>query len=424
MIQENNAEINYGRILKIALDIAERMLVNGTEVGRVEDSIARICRAYGAVRVDALTITTSIIVTIETPDGECVTQTRRIEDRSNDLLRIEALNRLSREICTKKPDTEWISKKLEQIDEMRRLPWFVSLIAYLSVGSSFAVFFGGTWRDAIAALLASFVIFAFDRLAGNLKANKIVYTLIVSLVAGIICVYTVRFGIGQNLDFIMIGTIMLLIPGMAITGAIEDLLVGDTITGLLRLCESILTACAIAAGFVFATYICQSMDLLNVGNSSIDPIIQLAMAVLSALGFAVKLGMKRPSRLIAASFAGLFGWGSYLICAHLGADGFTSCFVASAVGALYSQVMARVLRAPATVFLVPAVIPLVPGRALYYTMSNALQGNSVTAESWAATTAAEALAIAFGMVAILFAVGVIVTVIRRRKIRKKIYKIK
>ena len=87
--------VNYGKVLKTALDIGERMLVNGTEVGRVEDSISRICRAYGAVRVDALTITSSIIVTIETPDGECLTQTRRIEDRSSDLLRIEALSRLA-----------------------------------------------------------------------------------------------------------------------------------------------------------------------------------------------------------------------------------------------------------------------------------------------------------------------------------------
>ena len=410
--------VNYGKILKIALDIGERMLVNGTEVGKVEESISRICHAYGAVRVDVLTITTSIIATIETPDGECVTQTRRISDRSNDLLRMEALNRLSRDICENKPDTDYIASRLSQIDGMKKMRWYVLLFAYLLVGSSFAVFFGGTWRDAVASVFAATLIFVFDRLAVMLKSNKIVYTLLVSILAGTLCVASVRLGIGQNLDFIMIGAIMLLIPGMAMTGAVEDLLVGDTITGLLRLCEAILTTCAIAAGFVFATYICQSMYLLNIGQSEINSLVQLFMAVLSAIGFALKLGMKRPSRLLTAAFAGLVGWGAYLLAELVGCDGFASCFIAAAAGAFYAQIMARFLRAPATVFIVPAVIPLVPGRALYYTVSNALQGNSVASEMWGTTTIVEALAIAFGMVAVLFAFSAVTAVIRRRRIRK------
>lgn len=410
--------VNYGKVLKTALDIGERMLVNGTEVGRVEDSISRICRAYGAVRVDALTITSSIIVTIETPDGECLTQTRRIEDRSSDLLRIEALSRLSREVCENKPDTDLISRRLAEIDGMQKMRWYVLLFAYVLVGASFSVFFGGTWRDAIASVFASSTVFVLDRVALMLKSNKVVYMLLLSIITGAICVMSVHVGIGENLDFIMIGVIMLLIPGMAITGAIEDLLVGDTITGLLRLCESILTACAIAAGFAFATYACQSTDLLNIGKANIIPWVQLVMAILSAFGFALKLGMKRPSRLLAGAVAGLVGWGAYLLAELVGCDGFASCFIASAAGSVYAQIMARVLRAPSTVFLVPAIIPLVPGRALYYTVSNMLQGNSALSELWGESTAIEALAIALGIVAVIITVGSIMAIVRRARIKK------
>ena len=52
----------------------------------------------------------------------------------------------------------------------------------------------------------------------------------------------------------MIGDIMLLIPGLALTNAIRDILMGDTISGLLRMCESILWAGALACGFIAAIW--------------------------------------------------------------------------------------------------------------------------------------------------------------------------
>ena len=98
-------------------------------------------------------------------------------------------------------------------------------------------------------------------------------------------------------------------------------------------------------------------------------------------------------------------------------DGIAS-FCAAAVGAAYSQIMARVLRAPAPIFLVPAIIPLVPGCALYYTMSNVLYGYTEIAAEWGRTTVIEALAIALGMVSVLLAVGGIVAILRRVRLKR------
>ncbi|MBQ8388079.1 MAG: threonine/serine exporter family protein [Clostridia bacterium] len=416
-IQPN--EKNYGRILKCAMSVGEQMLISGTDVNRVEDSIVRMCRAYGAVRVDVLSITSSIITTIETPEGDCITQTRRITSRTNDLMRIEALNRLSRRICETRPTMDEIDAELKKISTMKPLRWYFAALAAIIVASSFTVFFGGTWRDAIAAGLAGIVVFAFERAVSHVKNNKIVFNLLASILGGAFSVGTVRIGLGENLDFIMIGVIMLLIPGMAMTGAIEDLLMGDTITGLLRLCESVIAACAIAAGFAVATYVCGATELINLSSKG-DPhkLVQLAMALISALGFALKLGMKRPTRLTAAAIGGLIGWGAYLLAAYLGCNDFAACFIAAAAGALYSQIMARTMHATATVFLVPAVIPLVPGRALYYTLSSMLHGRPDLVSGWGSTTALEALAIALGMVAVLVVVSGIMTVKRQLLLRK------
>lgn len=60
-------------LINFVLDIGEQMLISGAEVNRVEDSITRMCSAYGAKRVNVLTITSSIILTVRMLDGELYT---------------------------------------------------------------------------------------------------------------------------------------------------------------------------------------------------------------------------------------------------------------------------------------------------------------------------------------------------------------
>jgi uncharacterized membrane protein YjjB (DUF3815 family) len=132
----------------------------------------------------------------------------------------------------------------------------------------------------------------------------------------------------------------------------------------------------------------------------------------------MKLGMKRPLRLLTAGIGGFIGWGAYLLAALILND-FFSCLIAATVGAIYAQIMARVMRAPAAVFLIPAVIPLVPGRALYYTISSAMHAEPELMSRWGTTAALEALAIALGMVLVILAVGAIKSISRKIKNRKK-----
>ena len=82
-----------------AMEIGEKMLTSGAEVGRVEDSIRRICMAYGAKRVDVFSITSCIIATVYGEAFDACTQTRRVAEMKNNLHMLDELNRLSRRIC-------------------------------------------------------------------------------------------------------------------------------------------------------------------------------------------------------------------------------------------------------------------------------------------------------------------------------------
>ena len=90
-------------------------------------------------------------------------------------------------------------------------------------------------------------------------------------------------------------------------------------------------------------------------------------AFLACLAFAGIFEVKKPRILLLSSLTGAAGWAVYILAAPLG-DVVLRSLVATLVLALLSEVLSRVLKAPATIFLIVGIIPLVPGGGLYYTM--------------------------------------------------------
>ena len=88
------------QILTCAINIGEQLLINGAEISRVEDTISRICSAYGVRQSHIFSIASCIIVSLETSDGEWITQTRRILNYGTNMYKLDRLNNLSRKICS------------------------------------------------------------------------------------------------------------------------------------------------------------------------------------------------------------------------------------------------------------------------------------------------------------------------------------
>lgn len=138
-------------------------------------------------------------------------------------------------------------------------------------------------------------------------------------------------------------------------------------------------------------------------------LIQLLTAFLGALGFAILFGVLRRCLLIAAA-GGMLTWGLYLAMdAWLHVE-FLSCLAAATFAVLFSELLARRLKLPATMFIAPAIIPLVPGGTLYYAMSFAVHGELEQARSYGMRALLSALAIAGGIS--------LVTVLRELRTRR------
>jgi uncharacterized membrane protein YjjP (DUF1212 family) len=241
--------MNYHKLLQAILDIAEEMLACGAEVARVEDSIERMCSAYGCTRINAFIITSNIQVTFVSPDDEIITQIRRLVRNNVNLDRLDYLNDLSRYICSNRPSLEELTKKYDDVMNRRQpSPWFEYFGAMI-VASSFALFFGGSVFDGVFAAIVGAVINFVKKRLSKYEKNDLALVFITSMVAGFVSLIPSILSIGVNTDTIMIGGIMLLIPGIALTNSIRDMLTGDIGSGLLRFADALLMALVIACGF-------------------------------------------------------------------------------------------------------------------------------------------------------------------------------
>lgn len=125
-------------------------------------------------------------------------------------------------------------------------------------------------------------------------------------------------------------------------------------------------------------------------------IIQLVTAFLGSLGFSLMFGL-RTQHLFSASLGGLFSWGIYLAVFSLNKNVFIACLIASIFAMIYSEFIARRHKSPATLFIIPSIVPLVPGSSLYYAMSYAVMEDMKNAKVYGHQTLIWVLAIAAGI---------------------------
>lgn len=245
------------KLLSFALDIGEQMLVSGAEIGRVEDSLKRICSAYECKRVDVFTITSSIVLTLTDENNTSITGTRRIERYSTDLDRLHKLNDLSRKICSDKPSLTYIENELLKIESEKPYNILVQCLACALIAGAFTIFFGGKLLDGIASAIIGAVLKLVVYATNKTKVNMVFANVVCAAIASFLAFMCVKIGFGGAADKIIIGNIMLLIPGIALTNSIRDIISGDIMSGMLRFCEAIVIALAIATGYILIAVMCK-----------------------------------------------------------------------------------------------------------------------------------------------------------------------
>lgn len=251
-------EEELNKILGIAMEVGNAILQCGGEVRRVEDAISRICTAYGCTDSDVFSLTSEIVATASYGTVRH-TQSKRIHYYSYNLKQLEEINALSREICRLTPEPDEVHGRIVAILKSSQINPLKKYIGFALAATSFTIFFGGQWVDALASLMVASVIFIIEHYIKKEKINQLAYTITASFIAGLVAI-GINAAVGSlDLNAVIIGNVMLMIPGVSFTNGVRDLLGGDIAAGFLRISESVLISVAIAAGF--------ALPLLMIGGA-------------------------------------------------------------------------------------------------------------------------------------------------------------
>ena len=190
--------MDYNRIVQEILNIGEELLKSGAEIFRVEDSLYRMCRSYGFVRSDVYASQINIQMTVETPEGEIITQIRYIEMTSPHYDKLDQLNNLSRYVCANTPKQAEIHERYEKIAKSKVLAFPLMVLAQIVSGTSFAIFFGGGRNDAIVAVFASAAMALTGYWIGKQEKNPMIYNLVLAFVTEMVILLAEKMGINQD----------------------------------------------------------------------------------------------------------------------------------------------------------------------------------------------------------------------------------
>lgn len=428
-IDNSESERTYfDKVLAVAIEVGCGLLSCGCPVGRVELAVEYICNAYGAAAVSVSTFPSMIIAGVRIADGSQVSQLKRVYSISNNFAKMEAYNQLSRDICAKKYP---VDQAAELVSALRTSHNPSKLITALSAGigaAAFTVFYGGSLIDAIPGGLVgglmAYLSCIFARLAFNSYARTFMLSLIGGVLSTFLCWLITLTGLTCHLSTVMMGTIMIVIPGLLLCNAIRDLFSGDTYSGTSELLNAIITTLAIVAGYGISMFISSTFmaDVPIDKRAGLeDYLYRIISCFIGTTAFTVFFGGSFK-RLIPSAIDAMVTFGVYLIMEAFVGETLLNMLVATAVAAILSEVFARTIKAPAIIFFVPGVIIFVPGRTLYLTVNALISGEWSSAMSSGGEMGKTLLGIVIGLIVITILFNLISPTFHSKYLRKRVGK--
>ncbi|MCI8639376.1 MAG: threonine/serine exporter family protein [Coprococcus sp.] len=390
--------MNYELLLNEILNIGKELLKSGAEIDRVEDSIYRMVESYQVKQCNVFAIQSNIQVTVELPDGHFITQIRRIHRVGNNYERLDHLNDLSRYISRNTPPVDEIREKYKEIMERKQQPVYLSYLSTVMGGIGFAVYFGCDFTDIMVGIVVCAAVEAYlGDILGKREQNLVVYNIVIAFLSAVAVFFAFRLGLGHHPNRIVLGLNMVLVSGLGVTNGIRDVLNRSYLSGILNVLNACLGAVGIACGTGLAIILFKgNMDAQYVSPSAL---IQIIGCGVGSLGFALMFKASVRHSLV-AGLGALLNYGSYLVVLHFQGSNFLAVLVSAALVAVFAYIMSRIYKAPSTIFLTTAILPMVPGSALFYMMYGLTQADYGMAKEQVVLIGEICLAIAFGFLVV------------------------
>lgn len=243
------------RILRTAGEAARMTLQYGGGANRAEDVYTRICCAFGEKDAQISAVSTSLSVSLSA-DGYCYSTVFRVKRRGVDLSKLNSINHISRGLTSGEITLEKAQEMLAEIEASAGNKGIVTVTAAGFSSAFFTLLFGGSLTDfAIAFAIGAFIsyILSFFEKAGTYSfVNNLLGGILDAGIAIPVSAALISAGLSSQPDAVIIGGMMPLLPGLAMTNAIRDTISGDYVSGTASFMEALSMAVALAAGAAFS----------------------------------------------------------------------------------------------------------------------------------------------------------------------------
>ncbi|RAW61035.1 threonine/serine ThrE exporter family protein [Faecalibacterium hattorii] len=232
------------RIMDFIMAAGQTLLENGAEVFRVQQTMEIMARSFHLREFHVYVLTNGIFASAGTAE---ISEVRNVPTRTTHLGRVAAVNQLSRQIAAGGVTIDEAESRLVQAKGIPFPKDRVQLAAGPSGAFCFALIFGGTLRSALAAAVAGLAASAYLLFCGRHGVGGGFKTISTASLITLICILSCHL-LRTEASHAIIGTLMILTPGIAFTMGIRDFVQGDYLSGTIRMIDALLIAASIAIG--------------------------------------------------------------------------------------------------------------------------------------------------------------------------------
>lgn len=359
---------NTEEVLQFASEAGRVLLENGAEISRVEETMQRIASHYGETGENFFVLSNGIFTT-----GRSYANAEFIPIKGARLDKVVAVNQLSRDISEQDLSLDEATSRLAEIRDRKPKPEWEQYLGAAFGCAGFCAIFGGSLADCAASLVAAVILNFFVLKISTPYLSKTLGNICAGFIGTLLCILFQHLGFGPHLGNMIVGTLILLIPGVAFTNALRDIANEDYLAGITRLIDALMMFLCIAIGVCFA-FIVHSWfagGVIQLTGTLTDSVtaaipVQMIAAFVGTASFAILFGSPRQ-HYVPAGIVGMIGWLAFLaIYRFTPAGAFASTFLASTVVAFLSRYAAVNLKCPSTVFLICGEFPMIPGGGVFW----------------------------------------------------------
>lgn len=382
--------------LNIVGAAAQLLLENGSETYRVEETARRMAKGFGIGEINIAAFPTSVF--LEAGGRAFV---RRISRRGTNSRRIAMVNEISREVEQGRLSPEAAGCALEKV---RKTPGFsqrTMILAYALAAASFCLLFDG---DA-ATFAVTFAIGVLVQAIQPLFAHIQMGVLLGNFVGGWLTAVAAQMLYGMlpiyNVNAAIIGGIMPLLSG---AGDDHRRARHDVRRPHFR---HDARAGSHAAGDGRGHRRVYGPENGRDDGRNCPVMRKIIVAALGAFGGTLGYGyiLNAPKNtILPASFIGLAGYIVYILLGMAGFGTMSAYFFSTVFVSVVCELLARKMRTPSTIFLLGALVPLVPGYNFYLAMLALVENRGAAAaqEGMVAVQIVAAIAVGAAVTSVLF----------------------